>query len=84
MIVVSTPPPIIACTIECDYVSDEPHPLTCANLRHTSPPPTFPHHTPITACDKSCKKACTGPGPVMCVECGSGYEKDDAGICKGE
>lgn len=43
------------------------------------------------ACDKSCKKGCSGPGPKNCDECAKGYVREDAeegseekGECEGD
>ena len=34
------------------------------------------------ACDTSCKDSCTGPGPLKCVECASGYEMSEHHFCQ--
>ena len=31
----------------------------------------------ILECDTACKKSCSGAGPEQCVECASGYRREE-------
>ena len=33
----------------------------------------------LSACDQACDKSCTGAGPEECVECATGYRREEEG-----
>ena len=60
-------------------------PVDMQNTSHATNihPHSFTSYVPFSGCDDSCEGNCTGEGPKRCLECASGYVKNDEEECKG-